>query len=442
MTVDPTALTALNAAIPYNEVAKKIAVSLGVGLLVGLEREWAQKEVGVRTFSIITLTGTLASLISPALVIASLVGVFLLVGLLNSQSMLKDRSLELTTSAALMAMVVLGALVGQGQYFAAAAAAILTTMLLAWKVELAKFADALLPEEIRGAVLLGLLSVVIFPLLPDQFIDKYQLINPRQIWVIVVVIAGIGFLNYVLLRLYSTRGLYYAALLGGLVNSTAAVAELSAFIRGQEDGLLSGGVAVLLITNIAMFLRNVVILGIFAPEAVPTAILPLGAMAVLAVIFTYASRDRSGTHAPPLRLSSPVSLKRVSKFAVLFVLLAVVGTLAQRHFGPYGFLFVSVFGGLISSASTTATAASLVAIHLAHPGNPSMGVTPEIGGIATVLTSIASAAVNMPLVYQQTRQVGLTRRLALTTGLIAVAGLVVLAVGVWAGVGETSLLMK
>ena len=237
----------------YREVAIEIAVSLGAGLLVGLEREWAQKEVGVRTFAITSLTGTLAMMLGPPFVIAAMVGVLLLVGLLNSQSMLKDRSLELTTSAALMVMVLLGALAGTGQYLPAAAAAILVTMLLAWKLELAKFADALKPEEIRGAVMLGLLSIVILPVLPDRFIDPYQLLNPRQVWVTAVVIAGIGFANYVLLRLYSTRGLYYAgaARRDGQLDGGRGRAERS--IRDQDDGVLGGGVAVLLLTNVAMF---------------------------------------------------------------------------------------------------------------------------------------------------------------------------------------------
>ena len=412
----------IDTTVPYHEMAIKIAVSLGTGLLVGLEREWAQKEVGVRTFSITALSGTLASMLGgESYIVAALAGVFLLVGFLNVQSMLKDRSLELTTSAALMIMVMLGALVGKGEYFMAAAPAIIITMLLAWKLELAKFADALKPEEIRGAVLLGLLSFVIYPLLPDRYIDPMNLINPRQAWVTVVVIAGIGFLNYVLLRLYSTRGLYYAALLGGLVNSTAAVAELSGNIRDQGEGIWSGAIAVLLLTNVAMFLRNVVLLGIFARAAVPTAMLPLSAMAVLAILFTWLSRDRSGVPVKSMQLSSPVSMKRIVKFGILFLILAAAGSFAQRQFGTGGFLFVSIVGGLISSASTTATAASLAV---------SGQINPELAGIATVLTSISSAMINIPLVYQQTHRAALTRRLAITTGLITGAGLAVLGVAV------------
>ncbi len=102
------------------------------------------------------------------------------------------------------------------------------------------------------------------------------------------------------------------------------------------------------------------------------------------------------------------------KFAVVFVALSAAGKLAQERFHESGFLVVAIFGGFISSASTTAAAATLVAAgHL----------DPTTGGIATVLTSMTSALVNMPLVYQQTQQVALTRRLAVITSLIVVMGL-------------------
>jgi uncharacterized membrane protein (DUF4010 family) len=74
------------------------------------------------------------------------------------------------------------------------------TMLLSWKMELRRFAGGLQITEIRSAVLLGLLELVVYPILPNQFADKWHLINPRQAWLTVIVIAGIGFTNYVLLE--------------------------------------------------------------------------------------------------------------------------------------------------------------------------------------------------------------------------------------------------
>src|SRR5262245_60660234 len=97
----------------HADVAARIAVSLGVGLLVGLEREWAHKEVGVRTFAIIALLGALTALLGDALVVTALVGALLMIGFLNVQSLRRDDSLELTTSAALIVTLVLGALAGQ-----------------------------------------------------------------------------------------------------------------------------------------------------------------------------------------------------------------------------------------------------------------------------------------------------------------------------------------
>ena len=198
-----------------------MAVAIGIGMLAGMEREWSNKDVGIRTFAIVALLGMLASLISQSIVIASLVGVLLLVAVMNTRSIVTDRSLEITTSAALILNYLLGVLVGLGHIFTPIAGAIVMTMLLAWKTELSRFAGGLQPSEIRSAVLLGLLGFVIYPVLPNRYIDPWQLFNPSDAWLSVIAIAGIGFVNYVFLRIYSTRGLYLGALFGGLVNSSA-----------------------------------------------------------------------------------------------------------------------------------------------------------------------------------------------------------------------------
>jgi uncharacterized membrane protein (DUF4010 family) len=405
------------APFPYDDIALKVGLALGTGLLVGLEREWAQKEVGVRTFAIISLFGTLTALTSIQLVIVALSGTFVLVGLMNVQSLMRDRSLEMTTSAALLVTLLAGALIGQGHYFTAITSSVLMTMLLAWKTELARFAGALQPEEIRSAVLLSLLSFVIYPLLPDRFVDPWQLLNPRQDWMIVVVIAGLGFANYVLLRLYETRGTYYAAFLGGLVNSTAAATELARLFRNSEDSAQLA-VAVVMVTSVAMFLRNLIILAIFAPPSVGAALLPLGVMMMAALFMVWLHRDRSGGRMPQLHLSSPVSLPHVLRFGAMFVALLATGTLAERYLGSQGFLILAIVGGLVSSASTTATAATLVAAGK---------ITPETAGIASVLTSMASALADLPLVYHQTHQKIVIRRLAGASAIILILGLSVLA---------------
>ena len=208
-----------------NTVAIKIAIALAVGMLVGFERESASKDVGIRTFGLTALFGALAVLISPAYSLVAMAGVIVLVAFLNARTLIGNGTLEITTSAALLVTFALGVLVGLGHTFTPVASAILMTLLLAWKVELRRFAGGVSIAELRSAVLLGLIGLVIYPALPDRFVDPWELVNLRQAWVAVVVIASIAFVNYVLLRLYSTRGLYWTAILGGMVNSRAAVAE-------------------------------------------------------------------------------------------------------------------------------------------------------------------------------------------------------------------------
>ncbi len=132
---------------PRSEVAAKIAVSLGIGLLVGIEREWSNKDLGARTFALTALLGTIAVLFDPSMAIVCLVRVFLIIIFANLRSLLVDRSLEATTSASLLVIFVLGALTGQGHLFTPVAAAILMTMLLAWKAELRRFAGGLQPRK-------------------------------------------------------------------------------------------------------------------------------------------------------------------------------------------------------------------------------------------------------------------------------------------------------
>ena len=402
---------------PPAEVAAKIATSLGIGLLVGIEREWSNKDLGARTFALTALLGTIAALFSPALAIASLVGVFLIVIFANARSLLVDRSLEATTSAALLLIYVLGALVGRGHLFTPVAAAILMTMLLAWKVELRRFAGGLQPEEIRSAVLLGLLGLVIYPVLPNRFIDRWDLVNPRQAWVTVIAIAGIGFVNYVLLKIYGARGLYVSGFLGGFVNSSAAALELA---RSLSAGGTSSGVAMaaLLLTLVAMFARNLIILGLFSPAAVLSAAGPVLAMTAVALIFVHRARMGTDATMSEIHLESPVSLKRVLSFAGLFLLIQVVSTLGERYLGKLGFLGISILGGLVSSASTSAAAANMA-------GHGQLSAA--LAGEGVVLASVASALINLPIIQRNAKDPTLSRRLALLTIVLSAIGVAVLA---------------
>lgn len=143
-----------------------------------------------------------------------------------------------------------------------------------------RLAGDLRQEEIRGAVLLGLLAFVVYPLLPNHCVDPWQLLNPRQAWIVVMILAGIGFLNYALLRIWGARGLYTSAVLGGMVNSTATVAQISRTLELDANEADIVVVSVLLATG-AMVIRNLLILAIFAPGALPYSTGPMPPMVAI-----------------------------------------------------------------------------------------------------------------------------------------------------------------
>ncbi|MEO8098575.1 MAG: MgtC/SapB family protein [Acidobacteriota bacterium] len=149
---------------PPLEVATNLLVALGIGLLVGLEREWAHKDMGVRSFAIVTLLGMLAALLSANFVLAALAGVIVLIIIVNAGNLYNNRPIEVTTAGAVLVVYALGVLVGEGHVFTPTAAAIVMTLLLAMKPDFLRFAGGLSAPEVRGTILLGLVGFVVYPI--------------------------------------------------------------------------------------------------------------------------------------------------------------------------------------------------------------------------------------------------------------------------------------
>jgi uncharacterized membrane protein (DUF4010 family) len=402
---------------PYLEILLRLALSLALGLLIGLERERRGKEAGLRTFGFVALLGALGGALGDAyaLLMLGLVGMLTIV--LNVQTLRANQGAELTTSAAMLVTCTAGILCGQGHTIAPAAVMVIATALLAWKERLAGFSMGLSEGELRSAVLLAILAIVIYPALPRGAVGPWNLIEPRAAWVTVILIAGIGFVNYILWKLYGARGTEISGFLGGLVNSNFTVIELSSRVQQAAGALADTAYRGILLATTAMLLRNGTLLLLLAPLALFSA---LGAFAlmlaagVVLVMLSYRHRDeRAPQAAPELVLELPFSLPVALKYGLVFVVLHIVGALMQRWFGDVGFYFVSVVGGLMSSASAVAAAAALAA----------QGTLPaSVAGHGAVLASFTSIAFSLSFVWRA-RQRGLTARLAAAMVWIAAAGL-------------------
>ncbi len=408
---------------PPLETLARLGLALAVGMFVGLEREWRGKEAGLRTFGFTALLGGLGGLLGVPFAILAIGLAGLLVAFLNVQSLRAGEGTELTTSAALLVTAFTGVLCGAGHVITPSAVAVVAAGLLAWKEWMAGFSHKMSAGELRSAILLAILSFAVYPLLPDHPADPWGLIEPRAAWLTVIRIAAIGFVNYVLWKLFGARGVLITGFLGGLVNSTVTVTELSGRVpdggRAVEDGVYRG----VLLSTTAMALRNAILLGLLSPRTLLGSLIPLALVLLSSAALAMASRSGEAVvgGAPSLALKSPFSLPSALRYGLVFLVLSVAATVAQRSLGAAGFYAVSAVGGLVSSASAVASAASLAAAGI---------LSPTVAGVGAIVASLASAAVNVVIVARVARSPGLTRRVLLALAAVLALGLL----GAWAQV--------
>ena len=319
---------------PYLPTLVRLALALAIGLFVGIERERRQKEAGLRTFAFVAILGAVGGMLgqSYALLALGLVGILII--LLNVGTIRSGEGAEITTSAALAVVAFAGMLAGLGQTFTPTALGVVTAALLAWKQPLTGFSHALTESEIRSAILFAILAFIVYPVLPAGTVDPWHLIDPRAAWITVILVAGLGFVNYVLLKMYGARGLELTGFLGGLINSTVTVTELADRVHQSSGALVEVTRRGVILATAAMLVRNAVILGILAPSALwsaaPTLALMLAGAAATTLFRT--GRDDSGGGEIP-KMSSPFSLTSALRFGVLFLALEVAGTWPS---GPSG----------------------------------------------------------------------------------------------------------
>lgn len=393
------------------DILSRIGLSLALGLVVGMERQRAGKDVGLRTFALVSLAGCLGWLISPQIGFVVLIFVLGIMLILGSQGVIQREGLQITTSVALLVTAILGMLAAQGALLIAVAGGLLTTVLLEWRQELTGIAKRLTEPEVRSALMLAILSFVVYPALPPGFIDPWGIVNLRDTWFTVVLIAAVGFANYVLLKLYGARGLTISGLLGGVVNSTVTVATLAERKAANGGSLGSLPLRGIMLATAAMLVRNGVIITLLAPAAGLLVAAPLGAMVLVAALF--ALTQRGSEVSPPIQLVSPFSLPQVLQFGLIFLLITIASNLGVRALGSFGVYLVSLFGGFASSASAAATAATLA----------SQGKVDTVTAAIGVLTAcVASELVHLPLVWKASRDPVLMRVMIVATVAMLAAG--------------------
>ena len=357
-----------------DELILRLGVALAIGLLVGLGRGWREREeadgrrtAGIRTYAISALLGAIlaalsASLGSALILAAGFLGFALVFGWFQAREAMAEDSLSATSAIVGLCTFALGALAVAGYHRAAAAGGAALAAVLASREVLHGAVKRLSWVELRSALMLAVMTMIILPLLPDRTIDPWGGLNPREIWLFTVLTATISYLAYIAARILGPRrGVLAGGLLGAVVSSTAVtVAFARSAAAGASSAPLAGAAALAAMVSVLrvfglVLLLNPSVLPAMAPAALTAAV----TFAILGGLLIW----RGGGAADAAGLArNPFDLVPLLVFAAGF---AVVSTASAALVGQFG--AGSLLGSSAISAVFDVDVAVLSALRLADP---------------------------------------------------------------------------
>jgi len=351
----------------------RFALSLAMGLLIGLERGWHERHIeggvhmaGMRTFGLIGLLGAiwaqLASVFGELLLGIAFLGFAALMIKAHTLAVKKDYDYGLTTIIAALITFGLGALMMKGYRALSVSIAVVVTGLLSIKPVLHQWVDRLEQKEVYAIVKLLLISVVILPILPDEGFGPWQALNPYKIWWMVVLIAAISFVGYFAMRIAGPkRGLLLTAFFGGFFSSTAVT--LSFAKKSKENPqltrLLSSGI---LIACGTMFPRVLILLSIIYLPLAHQLALPLLVMACGTYFFAFwLWKGVSECHlSHNTQHAGSFELKTAFGFGLVLTAIMFFSYALKAWMGDSGIYLLAFFSGISDVDAITLTLSNMV----------------------------------------------------------------------------------
>ena len=352
----------------------RFGAALAIGVLIGLQREYAyggpedELFAGVRTFALIAMLGATAALISDELASAwGFMGIVIPVGTLvvvaHSVFAWRHHGAGLTTEMATLLTFAAGALCYWDYLALAAAIGVTTTVLLSLKPEMHAFAQQITREDVYATLKFAVITAIVLPVLPNQGLGPppFDVLNPYQIWLMVVLISGISFLGYVMIKAVGPKqGVSLTGLLGGLVSSTPVT--LSFAKRSQEEKELGRSFALATIVAWSMmFVRVVVEVAALNRPLLAELWPPMAAAAAVGLAYggyLYLSQQ-AGEGEEEVEFSNPFELGTALRFGLLFAVVLVISKAASLYGGSLGVYVSSFFSGLPSVDAVSLSMARL-----------------------------------------------------------------------------------
>ncbi len=349
------------------ELLKSFGTALGLGLLVGLQREWVQNRIaGIRTFALLTLFGAMAGLLGLMhgdWVIAAAMIAFAGVVVVGTLGEAKSKELDsgLTTEMAMLVMFTAGIITILGQRLIAVIIAGVVMVLLQSKKPLHDMVRRIGEDDLREIARLVLAGLVILPALPNREMGYLGVLNPFSIWLMVVLIVGISLAAYLVGKFYhGAKGAALTGILGGLISSTATTASLSR--RSHDVGACGICLAAMtLIASAIVFVRVIIEIMIAAPGHLNSLLPPLIAMMFwfgLVAAIMHRISERQGQHRS--QEQPPSELKSAVIFGLLYAVVLLLVAAAREHFGDSGLYVVAAISGLTDMDAITISTARLV----------------------------------------------------------------------------------
>ncbi len=406
----------------------RFAAALLIGALIGLEREFVQQRSGeqefggIRTFALMALLGAVAAFLTdlygPLIFLAVYLGLILLLWASLLASSMRGVEEGITTEVTALLVPLFGAMMIWNQPAVAAALGVITALILALKPRLHGAARRMSAEDLRATLEFSIITAVVLPLLPNEGFGPFGVLNPFQIWLLVVFISGIGFLGYVLMKyLGPERGIGITGLLGGLVSSTATTLSFAG--RSKTNAGLSTVLAQgILLASCVMFPRVLIEVAVVNPGLVRQVVVPLVAMLIAGVIAVYIlwRRGRAEDEADHggVELSNPLRLKTAITFGLVFAVVLVAVEAANEYFGSAGVYIASILAGITDVDSITLSVSNLSLKGMLDARVAAIAII-----LATIMNTIAKAVMAMVLGTPRLRHL-----VSRAFGFVVLAGLI------------------
>ncbi len=346
-----------------------LAAALGIGLLIGAERERgkgmgpARSSAGLRTFTIASLLGAISTIFNFWLLVVSVLCVMVFVAVAYFSRHGNDPGL--TTEIALVFTVILGGL-AITQTALAAALAVAIAILLAAKEPLHGFVLGVITKnELNDFLVLAAATLIILPLVPNQFVGPFEAINPRNLWLIAILITAINALGHIALRWLGGRiGLPVAGFISGFISSIATIGTMGKRAKEAPD-LANPAAAGAVLSSVATMLQLAILLAAIHPPTLYALVFPLLAGGTITAIYgtwlAFVSRQKINYPKEKYQPAHPFSIKTALTLTLVIALVSIVAAALKTWFGEQGLLIASATAGLADVHAATISAASLAA---------------------------------------------------------------------------------